>query len=131
MRPTTLILDEPAAGLDPKGHKRMMDIMRSLHERGGMTLVMVSHSMSDVAKLCSRILVMNKGTLAMDGSPEQIFMLGTKLVELGLGLPESAELSERLRNEGFKLPPDVWKTEQLAEILPGLLTKKGGTGHGA
>jgi energy-coupling factor transport system ATP-binding protein len=96
-----------------------------------MTLVMVSHSMSDVAKLCSRILVMNKGTLAMDGSPEQIFMLGTKLVELGLGLPESAELSERLRNEGFKLPPDVWKTEQLAEILPGLLTKKGGTGHGA
>ena len=129
MRPTTLILDEPAAGLDPKGHKRMMDIMRSLHGRGGMTLVMVSHSMSDVAKLCSRILVMNKGTLAMDGTPEEIFMLGGKLEELGLGLPESAELSEKLRNEGFRLPPNVWKMEQLAEILPGLLTK-GGAGHG-
>ena len=131
MRPTTLILDEPAAGLDPKGHKRMMNIMRSLHERGNMTLVMVSHSMSDVAKLCSRILVMNKGTLAMDGSPEQIFMLGTKLTELGLGLPESAELSERLRDEGFHLPPDVWKLEQLVECLPALLSKKGGTGVGA
>lgn len=131
MRPTTLILDEPAAGLDPKGHKRMMNIMRSLHERGNMTLVMVSHSMSDVAKLCSRILVMNKGTLAMDGTPEQIFMLGTKLTEMGLGLPESAELSERLRGEGFHLPPDVWKLEQLVECLPGLLSKKGGTGGGA
>ena len=131
MRPATLILDEPAAGLDPRGHKRMMDIMRSLHERGGLTLVMVSHSMSDVAKLCSRILVMNKGTLAMDGSPEDIFMLGTKLEELGLGLPESAELSEKLRNEGFKLPPNVWKTEQLAAVLPALLSKKGGAGHGA
>ena len=131
MRPTTLILDEPAAGLDPKGHRRMMDIMRSLHERGGMTLVMVSHSMSDVAKLCSRILVMNKGTMAMDGTPEEIFMLGGKLEELGLGLPESAELSERLRNEGFKLPPHVWRTEQLATVLPALLSKKGGVGHGA
>jgi energy-coupling factor transport system ATP-binding protein len=131
MRPSTLILDEPAAGLDPKGHKRMMDIMRSLHERGGMTLVMVSHSMSDVAMLCSRILAMNKGTLAMDGSPEEIFMLGGKLEELGLGLPECAELSEKLRNEGFKLPPNVWKMEQLVEILPGLLGSKGGAGHGA
>jgi energy-coupling factor transport system ATP-binding protein len=131
MRPTTLILDEPAAGLDPKGHRRMMDIMRSLHDRGGMTLVMVSHSMSDVAKLCSRILVMNRGTIAMDGTPEDIFMLGTKLEELGLGLPESAELAEKLRNAGFKLPPDIWKMEQLAEVLPGLLQAKGGAGHGA
>lgn len=108
----------------------MMDIMRTLHARGGMTLIMVSHSMSDVAKLCSRILVMNKGTLAMDGTPEDIFMLGTKLEELGLGLPESAELSEKLRNAGFKLPPDVWKAEQLADILPSLLGGKGGSGHG-
>lgn len=131
MRPSTLILDEPAAGLDPRGHKRMMDIMRSLHERGGMTLIMVSHSMSDVAKLCSRILVMNKGTLAMDGTPEEIFMLGGKLEALGLGLPESAELSEKLRNAGFRLPPHVWRTEQLAEVLPALLTKRGGAGHGA
>ena len=130
MRPTTLILDEPAAGLDPRGHKRMMDIMRSLHERGGMTLVMVSHSMSDVALLCSRILVMNKGTMAMDGAPEEIFMLGGKLEELGLGLPESAELSEKLRSEGFKLPPHVWRTEQLAAVLPALLAKRGGAGHG-
>lgn len=129
MRPTTLILDEPAAGLDPRGHRRMLEIMRTLHARGGMTLIMVSHSMSDVAKLCSRILVMNKGTLAMDGAPEDIFMLGTKLEELGLGLPESAELSEKLRNAGFKLPPDVWKADQLAEILPSLL-KKGESGHG-
>jgi energy-coupling factor transport system ATP-binding protein len=131
MRPATLILDEPAAGLDPRGHKRMMDIMRSLHERGGMTLVMVSHSMSDVAMLCSRILVMNKGTMAMDGAPEEIFMLGGKLEELGLGLPESAELSEKLRNEGFRLPPHVWRTEQLAAVLPALLSKRGGAGHGA
>lgn len=130
MRPSTLILDEPAAGLDPRGHKRMMEIMRSLHERSGMTLVMVSHSMSDVAKLCSRLLVMNKGTVAMDGTPEEIFMLGGKLEELGLGLPESAELSEKLRNAGFKLPPNVWRTEQLASVLPALL-KKGGAGHGA
>jgi energy-coupling factor transport system ATP-binding protein len=130
MRPTTLILDEPAAGLDPRGHGRMMEIMRSLHQRGGMTLIMVSHSMSDVAKLCSRILVMNRGTLAMDGAPEDIFMLGTKLSEMGLGLPPSAELSERLRNEGFRLPPDVWTTEQLVQWLPGLLGGKGGERRG-
>jgi energy-coupling factor transport system ATP-binding protein len=130
MRPGTLILDEPAAGLDPRGHGRMMDLMRSLHGRGGITLIMVSHSMSDVARLCSRILVMNRGTLAMDGTPEDIFMLGTKLEGMGLGLPESAELAEKLRGAGFKLPPNVWRAEQLAERLPGLLGERGGKGCG-
>jgi energy-coupling factor transport system ATP-binding protein len=130
MRPKTLILDEPAAGLDPRGHARMMDLMRALHERGGMTLVMVSHNMADVANLCSRILVMNRGELAMDGAPEDIFMLSGKLESMGLGLPESAQLAERLRAAGFKLPPDVWRAEQLAEILPRMLGTKGGSGHG-
>ncbi|MBR2570802.1 MAG: energy-coupling factor transporter ATPase [Clostridia bacterium] len=117
MRPSTLVLDEPAAGLDPRGRAEMFAFLKELHEKERITLIMVSHSMGDVAKLCSRVLVMNRGELAMDGTPTEIFSESEKLREMGLGIPQAAELAQILRDHGFGIPQDVWSIEWLARAL--------------
>lgn len=117
MRPSTLVLDEPAAGLDPRGRAEMFAFLKELHEKERITLIMVSHSMGDVAKLCSRVLVMNRGELAMDGTPTEIFSESEKLREMGLGIPQAAELAQILRDHGFRIPQDVWSIEWLARAL--------------
>lgn len=124
MRPEALILDEPIAGLDPKGREDMLNLLRGLHEREGCTMLMVSHSMSDVARLCGRILVMNQGRLALDGTPDEVFSHGDELIEMGLGLPDGAQLARALQGRGFDLPGNLWRTEDLARALYPLL--KGG-----
>lgn len=96
----------------------MLNLLADLHARGGMTLIMVSHSMNDVARLCSRIMVMNRGELVMDAAPEEIFRQGARLREMGLGLPEAAQLCEALRERGFDLPEGVWRLSQLEKLLP-------------
>ena len=123
MEPRTLILDEPAAGLDPAGRRDMLALLRALHDRG-MTLVMVSHSMTDVSRLCSRVLVMNQGELTMDGTPAQVFAQAEALRGIGLGLPRAAELALRLREEGFKLPQGLWRMEDVERAI--LAELKGG-----
>ncbi|MEG2711298.1 MAG: ATP-binding cassette domain-containing protein, partial [Clostridia bacterium] len=117
MQPTTLVLDEPAAGLDPAGRREMLALLRNLHARGGMTLVMVSHSMNDVAQLCSRVLVMNKGTLAMDGTPGEVFQNGKALTEMGLGLPRAAQLANALAQAGFPMPSGLWRLEDVERAI--------------
>ena len=117
MKPTTLILDEPTAGLDPRGREEILSLIKRIHDAGGVTLIMVSHSMTDVARLCSRILVMDHSRLVMDGTPDEVFMNGDRLMQAGLALPPCAELAERLRGAGFDIPADAYRPEQLKRAI--------------
>ena len=125
MRPSTLILDEPTAGLDPHGREEILSLISNIHKAGGVTLIMVSHSMTDVSRLCSRILVMNHSKLVMDGTPDEVFMNGEMLQEAGLSLPPCAELAERLRGAGFDIPADAYRPETLAEAILESLGRSG------
>ena len=87
MRPSVLILDEPTAGLDPKGRDEILDRVKALQEERGVTVVLVSHSMEDVARLVERIIVMEKGRVALDGTPTEVFRQAEQLKSMGLGVP--------------------------------------------
>lgn len=116
MRPEFLVLDEPAAGLDPAGRSSMRALVNSLHA-DGTTVIMVSHSMDDVATLCNRILVMNGGRLEMDAAPADVFRQGERLRAMHLDLPGAARLRDKLNADGFDLPADVFTVERIAEEL--------------
>ncbi|HIT00269.1 MAG TPA: energy-coupling factor transporter ATPase [Candidatus Faecaligallichristensenella faecipullorum] len=124
MQPKVLVLDEPTAGLDPKGREELIDLMRSLNA-SGVTLVMVSHSMNDVARLCSRVLVMNHGRLALSGSAGEVFSHGKELKEMGLGLPDGARLAALLRAQGWAIPDTVYKFDQIEPLIEQRLLKGG------
>jgi len=117
MKPGVLILDEPTAGLDPRGREEILSLIRRYHEEEKVTLIMVSHSMTDVSRLCSRILVMNHSRLVMDGTPDEVFMNGDALMEAGLAMPPCAELAERLRGAGFDIPADAYRPEELKRAI--------------
>ncbi len=117
MKPQTLILDEPAAGLDPRGREEILSLVRRIHENGAKTLIMVSHSMTDVSRLCSRILVLSHGSLVADGTPKEVFSDTTAIREAGLELPECARLAERLREEGFPVPPGAFTREDVKRAI--------------
>ena len=116
MRPEFLVLDEPAAGLDPAGRSSMRALVNSLHA-DGTTVIMVSHSMDDVATLCNRILVMKGGRLEMDAAPAEVFRQGERLRAMHLDLPGAARLRDKLNADGFDLPADVFTVERIAEEL--------------
>ena len=115
--PPILILDEPTAGLDPRGREEILSLIKRYHEEEKVTLIMVSHSMTDVSRLCSRILVMNHSRLVMDGTPDDVFMNGDRLMQAGLALPPCAELAERLRGAGFDIPADAYRPEALKQAI--------------
>ena len=115
-KPRVLILDEPAAGLDPAGRADMASLVRRIHESGA-TVIMVSHSMDDVARLCGRILVMNRGRLVLDGTPEAVFSHAETLEGMGLSIPTAARLRDRLNARGFDIPASAYTAERLAECL--------------
>ena len=116
MEPRYLILDEPAAGLDPKGRDRILGMVKELHEEG-VTVVMVSHSMDDCARLATRMIVMSKGTVVMSDTPRKIFAQADRMSEIGLGVPEAAKLCARLRERGLDIPADLYTQEELHEHL--------------
>ncbi len=116
MRAKTLILDEPAAGLDPVGRRDMRKLITDIRERGS-TVILVSHSMDDIARLCGRIIVMNHGKVALDGSPEYVFSNAQALADMGLGLPVAAALRDRLNAKGFSIPSDAYTIDALASDL--------------
>ena len=124
MQPKVLVLDEPTAGLDPRGREELIALMKKLNE-GGVTLIMVSHSMNDVARLCGKVLVMNHGRLALSGSPGEVFAHGEELKEMGLGLPDGARLAELLREKGWPIPAQVYRLEELEALIEQRLLKGG------
>ena len=117
MQPRVLVLDEPTAGLDPRGRKELTELIRQLHEDAGNTIVMVSHSMDDIASLAQRIIVMNKGRVAMDGTPREVFSRPQELMEMHLGVPAAARLALRLREMGYSIPDDVYMLEEIRDLI--------------
>ena len=124
MRPRILVLDEPAAGLDPAGRADMLNLVKKLHQ-AGKTVVMVSHSMEDVGRMCQRLIVLNHGKIAFDDTPANVFSHPRELEEMGLDVPQSVKLAIRLREKGFDIPQDVTSVAALAEALLGQLGKAG------
>ncbi len=117
MRPEVLILDEPTAGLDPAGCERVLGNIRNYKEKSGATVIIVSHSMDEVARIAERIIVFDKGSVAMDGSPAEIFSRADELVRIGLNVPKATELAMALRQRGLKLPESIFSHEQLLGAL--------------
>ena len=117
MEHKVLILDEPTAGLDPRGRDRILGMVQELHARGGTTVIMVSHSMDDVARLATRLVVMSRGELVATGTPREIFRQVDMMESIGLGVPEAARLCALLRQRGVKLPDDLYTPEELRDSL--------------
>jgi len=117
MRPKTLILDEPTAGLDPRGRRFILEIIRRLHAETGMTVIMVSHSMDDIASLATRLIVMSKGELAMTGTPREVFCQRDLMRAIGLGVPQGAELCYRLRKAGYAIPEGLYTLQEVCDAV--------------
>ena len=122
MEPEVLILDEPTAGLDPVGREEILSNIQAYRRAKNATIMMVSHSMSDVARLTERLLVMNGSRLAMDGTPEQVFARAQELLDMGLDIPPVTRVFLKLREMGLDVEP-VFTLEQATAALAGL---KGG-----
>ena len=123
MEPRTLVLDEPCAGLDPRGREEILGLIRDLHRDTGATIVMVSHSMDDVASLAERVIVMNHGKVAMDGAPRDVFSRGAELRAIGLDVPQAVLLADKLRERGFDVPQGVYRVEEIKAVIEGIVGK--------
>lgn len=125
MHPELLILDEPTAGLDPGGCREILDNLNDYHKKSGTSILMVSHSMEEVAAYADRILVLGEKTVKMDGAPREIFARAEELKAMGLNVPQVTDIAMRLRALGIDLPP-VYTVEQAADAI---LARKGGSAH--
>lgn len=117
MKPKVLVLDEPTAGLDPKGRDEILDQIAKLHKETGMTVVLVSHSMEDVARYVDRIIVMNKGEKMLDGTPKEVFRHYKELEEVGLAAPQVTYVMHDLKDRGFDVSPDATTIEEAADEI--------------
>lgn len=131
MRPKVLILDEPTAGLDPRGREEILGQVRRLHRDYGLTVVLVSHSMEDVARLAQRLVVLHRGRVALEGTPREVFAHADELTRLGLGVPQVTSLLQALRQRGLPLRGDVLTVEEARDELARWLTSAEGGARGA
>ena len=125
MEPQVLVLDEPCAGLDPRGREEILGLIKKLHEEAGTTIVMVSHSMDDVASLAERVIVMNHGELVMDGAPRDVFACGEELRGMGLDVPQAVLLAGKLRERGFDIPEGIYRIEEIKAEIEKIAAKGG------
>ena len=123
MRPEVLVLDEPTAGLDPKGSADILSEIDEYRKESGSAVLMVSHSMEEVARYADRILVLNRGKEFVTGTPSEVFSHAAELTEIGLDIPDLTRLFLRLREKGMQVDPSVYSVEQAVSIL---LAMKGG-----
>ena len=124
MEPEVLILDEPTAGLDPRGRDEILGLISQLHEKRHITCVLVSHSMEDVARYVDRILVMDHGHLRYDDTPGEVFQHKEELEAMGLAVPKIAELGVMLRRKGYDIPKDIIRMEEMEDVLVRLFGKE-------
>ncbi|WP_370835624.1 energy-coupling factor transporter ATPase [Clostridium tertium] len=117
MEPKVLILDEPTAGLDPKGRDDILEQIKVLHDEYKMTIILVSHSMEDVGKLAERIIVMNKGEVALEGTPAKVFKEVETLENIGLAVPQVTYLMRELKRRGFNVSDEIYTIKQGKEEL--------------
>ncbi len=131
MNPDILILDEPAAGLDPAGREEILTQIRALYLERKMTVIFVSHSMEDVARIAGRIIVMNQGTVALDGKPAEIFSQAELLRQMGLDVPQITELIMELRRRGIAFDSSIYTIEKAKTTIQLMLSKKQNAGGDA
>lgn len=117
MNPEVLILDEPTAGLDPRGRDEILDAIKKLHQERGITVILVSHSMEDVARLVDRIVVMHRGKVAMTGSPKEIFSRVREIEALGLAAPQISYVFAQLKEKGYQVPEDIYTVDEATKAL--------------
>lgn len=127
MRPKYLALDEPMAGLDPRGRRQILELLEKLRKETGCTIIMVSHSMDDVARYAERLLVLDHGTLAMLGTPGEVFAHAEELKTMGLSVPQATALAQQLRERGVAVPQGIVRMDQLRDAL---LALRGGAAIG-
>ena len=120
MKPKYLVLDEPMAGLDPSGRRDVVATIDALRRELGCTVIMVSHSMEDVARSAERIAVLNEGKLYALGTPDEIFSKTQELIDMGLDAPQTARLAEALRQKGCDVPESIYTNERFIEWFRGL-----------
>ena len=125
MEPEVLILDEPSAGLDPAGRRSLLENIRAYHRQKGTTVVMVSHSMDEVAENVDRIIVLADAGVVMSGAPHQVFSRAQELIDVGLNVPQVTQVAMALRRRGVDVDPAVYTVAQLQNALAAL---KGGRG---
>jgi len=117
MKPRVLILDEPTAGLDPKSRDELLCYIKELHEKEKMTIIFVTHSMEDVARLASRLIVMHKSKIVYDDIPKEVFKHADHLQEIGLDVPELNKLIGKLNNKGFSIDDKLIKFDDIKEAI--------------
>ncbi len=118
MEPEVLVLDEPTAGLDPQGRDTVFQLIREYREKTGCTVIIVSHSMEDVARLATKVLVMNKGEVAMYGTIDEVYSKADELVTMGLNVPQITRIFVKLKKEGLPVRENIYTVEQgVNEIL--------------
>lgn len=125
MQPKVLILDEPCAGLDPRGRDVILNLIKDYQQKMGNTVILVSHSMEDVAKICNRVIVMNKGRIALNGTVEEVYSHGEELKKMGLNVPEITEIFLKLKAQGVDCNTNIFTVEQGVREYQRLM--KGGT----
>lgn len=124
MEPEVLVLDEPSAGLDPRGREELLEHIRAYHRERGNTVVLVSHSMEEIARYADRIVVLARGKALMSGTPREVFSRGVDLMRAGLDVPQSTRIAIELRRQGLEIDPAVYTVEELRDAL--LAMRKGG-----
>ncbi len=116
MEPQVLILDEPTAGLDPQGRQEILENIEEYRHKKNAAVLMVSHSMTDIAKMATRLLVLNEGDLMLDGTPQQVFQNAQMLLDMGLDIPEVTRVFLRLRELGAPVEPVYTRQQAVAEL---------------
>lgn len=129
MRPKVLILDEPTAGLDPKGRDRILSLIDSYHRAQNNTVLLVSHSMEDIAKYASKVLVMNHGNVFSYGTVEETFSHAEEIEKIGLSVPQITKLFYALAEAGYSADEHVYSVDRAQELLLQMISRKGGTPH--
>lgn len=129
MRPEVLVLDEPAAGLDPEGREMILSQVKRYHRETGTTVVLVSHSMEDIAKYADRVLVLQAGKVAMLDTTANIFARAEELVSYGLSVPEVTKIFLKLREMGLDIPIDVYTVKYARDTILNALAQRGGEGR--
>ncbi len=123
MEPKVLILDEPTAGLDPEGVESILGNIRDYHRANNATIILVSHSMEDMARTVDRLVVIDDGHIPFQGPPREVFQHGSELEEMGLGVPQMTRVFHRLRAMGVDIDPSVYTIEQAKAALLAKLGK--------
>jgi len=126
MQPEVLVLDEPTAGLDPRGCNQLQELIEKFHRELGMTVIQVTHEMGAIARAADYLIILNRGEIAADGAPTEIFSQRERIRELGLGIPPFMELADELRKKGIEIDSCIMGVDEAAREILKLYRKKTG-----